>query len=173
MRHEPEVILRQLVGLPLWSIGRAADLVWFAFGNERRDVAQANGISKTVSEYSLHLQCAWRIRRKDAILVASADRFYPAGENPYADLLEFKWDIPGANQLDERVFKLLQDYGSSLPVVESAVADLTGSFRLSMSHSLFLEAFPANSISREYWRLFRPYSQAKHFVFTKEGLETE
>jgi len=173
MGHQPETVLRQLVGLPLWSIGRAADLVWFAFGNERRNVTQRDGTQKIVSDYSLHLQCAWRIRQNDAILVASSDRFYPAGPNPYADLPEFDWDTQGANQLDERVSKLVEEYSSSLPVVENAVADMTGSFRLTLSHHLFLEAFPENSIIREYWRLFRPYSQEEHFVFTKQGLETE
>ncbi len=173
MEDRAEAILRQLIGLPLWSIGRAADLVWFAFGTERRNVTPVNGMPKTVSEYSLHVQCAWRIRQKDAILVASADRFYPAGPNPYADLAEFEWDAPGANQLDERAGRLMEEYRLSLPIVENAIADFAGSFRLGLRHSLYLEAFPENSITKESWRLFRPYSDAEHFVFTKHGIEPE
>ncbi len=168
----PGEILQLLVGLPLWDIGRASTLQWFAFGNERRVVPTRNGGSKIVSEYSLHTECAWHIRHGDRILVASSDRYYPAGEDPYADIESFEWDSPGANQLDERISKLLEPQKAQW-IVQEVHAELSGSFVLSMTENMFLNVFPDNSIIDEYWRLFRPYSSEDHFVFTRDGITVE
>lgn len=67
MRHHPrsiEAALAPLVGLPLWASGRAGDLQWFQFGAKHAVVAQsgsAKGTERTVGDYALHVQCAWRI----------------------------------------------------------------------------------------------------------------
>ncbi len=132
-----------------------------------------DGGSKIVSEYSLHVQCAWRIRQHTEILVASGDRFYPAGDDPYTNLLEFEWDTPGANQLDQRLVRILEQHREVQLIVSNIHADETGGFCLTMNHAYFLDVFPDNSIIGEYWRLFRPYSAEQHFVFTSEGIQLE
>jgi hypothetical protein len=72
MKSKIEAFLRCIIGLPLWSIGRAGDIEWFAFGNERREVPGRDNETKIVSEYSF-MQCAWRMQ-SDKIIVYP--RFY-------------------------------------------------------------------------------------------------
>jgi len=171
--QEAQHILNKLIGLPLWSIGRAADLEWFAFGTERREIPLRNGNSKIVGDYALHIQCAWRFRHKHKILFAHHDRFYPAGDDPYKDLLEFDWDKPGANQLDQRAEQLMQAYEESHLVEQQVKVEETGDLSIELNDGYFLEAFPDNSIVTEYWRFFKPYGKQKHFVFTNEGVKRE
>jgi hypothetical protein len=165
-------ILKNLLDLPLWSIGRAGSLEWFAFGSERREIPLKNGKYKTVSDYALHVQCSWRIRDKNKILIASRDRFYPSGADPYAEIDNFEWDKDGANQLDQRITEFMAR--ETLPLnVRQIVADDIGSFKLKLNDTYFFEVFPDNSIATEYWRLFRPYSDQEHFVCTNEGIKRE
>ena len=98
MKNQIEQILQVIIGLPLWSIGRAGDLEWFEIGDERRVIPINNGETKIISEYALHVQCAWRIRNLNQIYVASRDRYYPQGEDPYKDFEKFDWDKPGVNR---------------------------------------------------------------------------
>ncbi len=173
MEQEVSRALARLVGLPLWSSGRAADLQWFAFGSERRAIPLRNGGSKVVSEYSLHVQCAWRIRRANRILVASGDLGYPAGDDPYADVADFAWDVQGSNQRDARITELFEEYGESALIVERVDTGKAGEFSLAMRGDVRLDVFPDNSIIHEYGRLFTPYSDTPHILYTDSGIEME
>jgi hypothetical protein len=157
--------LNPLVGMPLWSIGRAGDLEWFQFGSQR-DVTLSNGKTKVVGEYALHVECAWRIVNSTEVFVGSRDRFYPAGEDPYVDLVDFDWDKPGTNRCDERVSILMNDCKVTPLIVEAVNVDYVGYIRLALSGGYWLEIFPDDSVGSEYWRLFRPYTDIDHFVFT-------
>src|SRR5215813_2282460 len=77
IKNEIELAVAPLKGVPLWDSGRAADLEWFVFG-ERRTVKDSHDNPKEVGEYSLHVQCAWRITQADRGLVGSRDLYYPA-----------------------------------------------------------------------------------------------
>jgi hypothetical protein len=80
MKAEIESALAVLVGKPLWSCGRAADMATFAFG-ERKNAKTRKGDFRHVGEYALHLQCAWRITQGDKVVVGSMDVYYPPDEN--------------------------------------------------------------------------------------------
>jgi hypothetical protein len=60
VREQIQNALDVLIGEPLWSSGRAADLEWFHFG-QRRTVKGFRGEAKEVGAHALHVQCAWRI----------------------------------------------------------------------------------------------------------------
>ena len=75
MREQIQKALDSLVGMALWSSGRAADLEWFQFG-QRRTVTARNG-TKEVGEYALHIQCGWRMRCGDQVVVGGRDLYYP------------------------------------------------------------------------------------------------
>jgi hypothetical protein len=75
MKEQIRRALDSLIGTALWSSGRAADLEWFQFG-ERRTVT-TGGRTKEVGEYALHVQCGWRIRRGDQVVVGGRDLYYP------------------------------------------------------------------------------------------------
>jgi hypothetical protein len=92
------------LGKPLWSSARVADLEWFGFG-ERKTVKDFRGNAKEVGEYVLHIQCAWRIRHGNQVVVGSRDLYFPVEESD--DEPEgFNWDVQGANRRDKHIAEL-------------------------------------------------------------------
>jgi hypothetical protein len=173
MKKQVEETVQQLIGLPLWSIGRAGGLIWFAFGAERREILLRRGRKKIVSEYSLHIQCAWRIRKRNRIIVGYGDRSYPSGDDPYKEFPETEPDKIGNNQLDQRTLEFLRDHEQSPLIVRSVKADAVGSIYITFNQGYALDVFPSSSLSTEHWRFFRPASEEDHFVVTCEGIEIE
>jgi hypothetical protein len=160
--------LSRLVGKPLWSAGRAADLQWFQFG-VKKDVSDMKGRKKEVGEYAIHIQCAWRISSPSGIVVASSDRYLPKDDSQRNDE-DFHWDTQGANLCDARTASLVDQHFPL--VVKQAMADESGGFQLLFESDFRLEAFPDSSRSDlELWRLFNPYSEEAHFVVTGGGIE--
>jgi len=108
------------VGLPLWASGRGADMQWFAFGNQRQVVGHS-GTSRAVGDYSLHVQCPWRIVRGDAIVVGSRDLYYPADETAEVPP-EFDYDYDGMKtRRDRRVDALLENATTAYIVTDVRV----------------------------------------------------
>jgi len=173
MKNKTEETLRQLVNLPLWSIGRAGGLVWFAFGVERREVPNCKGKKKIVSEYSLHVQCPWRIRNRNKIIVGYGDRFYASGDDPYREFPEDEPDRIGNNQFDQRASEFIKEYEQKPIIVTSVKADALGGIYLKLTKGYFLDVFPSSSLSTEYWRIFKPDSKEDHFVMTCDGIVIE
>jgi len=67
MKERIERATKVLIGKGLWNATRAADLASFQFGR-RRELPDIYGNMKTVGEYSLHVQCAWRIPDEDRVI---------------------------------------------------------------------------------------------------------
>jgi hypothetical protein len=171
MKNEVETSLRQLIGLPLWGAGRAADLQWFQFG-ERRDVATRNGGTKSVGTWALHILCAWRIRSADRIVVTSSD-CYMRADHLSESTEDFNWDEQGANQRDQRMAIFMADKEDTL-IVTDVTADNFGGFCLQLATGFHLEVFPDVSAEDfEFWRLFQPSTESSHFVATSSGLEDQ
>ncbi len=169
MKEQIEETLQCLLGLPLWGASRASDLQSFQFG-DRGTVSTRRRGTKEVGEYALHVQCAWRIAGKDGIVVASRDRYYPAG-NPDEFPPDFEWDYPGVNRCDERVAALFSETVNSPLTVEAIQADNAGSISLTLRGGYKLEVFPDDSLPGEHWRLFQPSIKTEHFVITGLGIE--
>ena len=172
MRQQIEGALDVLVGRPLWSSGRVSILQWFYFG-ERRTVRRRDGAEVEAGEYALHVQCAWRLGELTSIIVASADRYLAAGDDPFKEHASFAWDTPGANRCDERMaafFAGFAERGDEPPLVQAVRADNVGGFQLALSDGLTLDVFPDHSLEGEHWRLFSPGTDAEHFVVTGEGI---
>jgi hypothetical protein len=55
-----------LRGLPLWSAGRAADMLWLSFG-ARRPAPTDRRPDREVGEWAVHLECPWRISAPDGV----------------------------------------------------------------------------------------------------------
>jgi hypothetical protein len=158
-----------LIGEPLWASGRAADLEWFAFG-QHRTVKGFRGDAKEVGEYALHVQCAWRIRRGDQVVVGSRDLYVPADENNNNNKPEeFDWDLPGASRRDKRIAELFQNETRQFLVKQVQVGE-AGSFSIVLDSEYVLDVFPDDSLSDEHWRIFKPSSEATQFVVSgKKG----
>lgn len=168
VREEIQKALDVLRGKPLWSSGRAADLAWFQFG-KRRTVKGFRGDAKEVGEYALHVQCAWRIRVGDKVVVESRDLYVPPEEN--ADRPEnFEWDVQGANRRDQRIAGLFQNETRQFLVKQILVGE-AGSFTIVLDSEYALDVFPDDSLSDELWRIFEPYSDVSHFVVSGNELK--
>jgi hypothetical protein len=82
-----EAALSPLIGLPLWESHRAANLQMFDFGQARTRTIQLGprkGTLAEVREYSLHIQCAWRARGPEGIVVGSNDGRWNQPPRPQA-----------------------------------------------------------------------------------------
>lgn len=165
-----ELALSSLVGLPLCDSGRAADMQMFDFGGTHTSVSQfgpRKGQSAEVHDYSLHVQCSWRIRGPAGIVVGSTDLHYRNGEDAYSRDSEWDWQVAGASRRDERLAAWL--VGAPYQVLQVR-ADGVGGFSLELAHGFALDVFPDVSLDGEYsehWRLLRPGS---HFVVSGSGL---
>lgn len=103
-------------------------------------------------------------------MVGSRDLYYPAGCTTTEVPEGFKWDVQGANRLDERLERFFQD--AALFVVH-AEAGAAGAFHLFLGNEISLEVFPDDSFDTEHWRLFRPYIDQPHFVVGGNGILEE
>ena len=169
MKELIEKTLSVLIGLPLWNAGRSADAVWFDFGTNLTTISTRSGGTDLVGEFVIDTECAWHIAGSKGIVVASRDRLYPAGEDPYKDLMDFDWDKPGTNRCDERLKWFIDEHKSSPLVVDALEANRWGGLKLGISGDYILEIFPDDSLDSEYWRFFEPHSTKKHFVVTAHG----
>jgi hypothetical protein len=172
MKERIQDALAVLIGQPLWSSGRAADLAWFEFGG-RRTVKDSRGEDHEVGDYALHVQCAWRIRCGNRVVVGSRDLYYPPEETPDEtnDRPEdFNWDVQGSNRRDKHIAELFQNETREF-FVQKVEAGEAGSFTIIFDQGYALDVFPDDSLSGEYWRFFRPYRGEPHFVITGSGIQ--
>jgi hypothetical protein len=170
MQTEIERALVVLIGMPLWDAGRVVDMTWFQFGDRHIIPGQHEG-TRVVGTYALHVQCAWRISDPSGIVVASDDRYFAPGDDPFEMEEGFDWTCPGANRCDERLTTFFADHVQEPLLVTGCYADDFGSVRLPLGDYITLEIFPASSLPNEYWRLFQPGSNTSHFVVTGNGIE--
>ena len=162
-----EQALKKLVGLPLRCVGRATNMLWLQFG-EMREVPAFRGGMRTVGQWAIHVQCAWRVCRRGQIEVAYRDYYY----SPEGDALDDDWDIPGKSRFDHLAEILNGVLDETSPSVVSVTTDDVGGFSLSLSHDYRLDVFPGETSrdnSSEHWRLFEPASDREHFVVPSDG----
>jgi len=170
MKAQIENATAVLVGKPLWKCTRAADLASFQFG-ARNKVPGFRNTTKEVGEFALHVQCAWRIVRKDRVIVGSRDLYFPADYSDDEEIPpEFDWDRD-PNLRDKQLQSLFDNDSLEFTVlgVETGAA---GSLRIALSGGLFLDILPYDSLLHEHWRLFDPRTDSSHFVVTGGGIET-
>ena len=168
METQVQEALSVLIGQPLWSSGRAADLEWFQFG-PRKTVQDSRGDKKEVGEYALHVQCAWRIRQGDQVVVASRDLYSPPEESDDRPD-NFNWDVQGGNRRDKRIAELFLGETRQF-MVQKVEVGAAGSFTIGLEGAYALDVFPDDSLSGEHWRIFKPYAGEPHFVVAGKGLE--
>jgi hypothetical protein len=155
-------ILLELVGKPLWTCRRAADMATFQFGR-RIQVRAHDGRSKEVGEYALHVQCDWRVVKRNAILVGSRDLYYPAGYVGGGDIpVQFNWDRD-ANRRDELLRALFADETKSFTVRKVVVGN-AGACLIELEDDISLEIFPDDSSEDEHWRVFATQDSTKEIV---------
>jgi hypothetical protein len=168
VKDQIEQALKVLNGLPLQQAGRAIDMEIFHFGDLQPILGRRG--TAMVGDYRLHVQCAWRIVGDAGIVVASRDRYYPAGD-PYSNQDGFDWSAQGVNRCDERVTAFFKEQDGIHLRVEAVFADNVGSVRLQLSGGFLLDIFPDDSLDKEHWRLVPRAPAIPHFVVTGQGIE--
>ncbi|GGB43024.1 hypothetical protein [Fictibacillus barbaricus] len=169
MRAAIKAELNKINGLKLQYTGRSSDLFWLGFGEIFQIIRR--GRTEETAEYTLHIQCSWRITLCNKIVVASRDIYAPNSE--WDDLKnDFDWDIQGNNKFDERIKSFLKDTGRLM--VERIEADDVGGIEVFLSNGYKLETFPDSSgddDDSEHWRFFNRKENSPHFVVSGEGIE--
>ena len=130
-----------------------------------------------IGEYSLHLQCPWRITRAHTLVTGSNDWYLPEDESDFEKIAGESWDpARGGSLQDARLRRLFNHEKAGLGYIVNETDDLAvsglsvdpfGGFELLLSPDYALAAFPASS-RHERWRLFQP-SGGPHFVVNADS----
>jgi len=149
--------VKALVGVSGFSIGRAAAMAWMIFGSGE-------------SRYLLHIQCSFRIRDGEEILVSNLEMFYPSEKalgQPEYDPDLFDWDVQGDNRYDEWVKSIDPVFMEKAKVLD-AMVNTWGDLTILLDQGIVIEVF-VNVTCDECWRLFN--KPTDHFVMTGRGID--
>jgi len=150
--------LEPLLGLPLRSLGRSANMLSAHFGN-LRDMPVREGSLRAVPEWTMQIQCPWRISQGGRIVVAYRD-FY------FSDVPLKNVAVMTKSRLDSVIAGLCTEFEVTPPLVGRVETDDTGGFCVHLSDNYCLEAFPAeNADAGKCWRIFEPAARGRSFVF--------
>jgi hypothetical protein len=164
--------LAPLIGLDLSLVGRGAAMLMFTFGPLRTIPDTYRDRMRQVGDFSLHLQCPWRLCAGSRILIGSSDVYYPA-DLPYTEPIPkgFDWDVAGENRCDRFFESFVRSHSSAPLRVISVTADDFGGFRLALSEDHSLDVFPDTGVANEVWRRLSPGTDREHFVIPQSILD--
>ena len=164
--------IEELIGKKLQRIGRAVDMCWLAFGNNRL-VTDHNGKQRTVSEYALDIGSPFRLWNptNPKLYIGWSDMFNPCGGGERPD--DFNWDIQGGNFYDEKVKILQEDVEQMESMIVSKIEMNTlFDLKITFENGFLLETFSECFCKEiELWRLFEPYTKNTHLIVTGSGFE--
>lgn len=150
--------LAPLIGLPLRNIGRSTSQLSLQFGNPRT-VSDRDGSIKAVPEWTIQVQCPWRISQSGRIVIAYRD-FY------YRDVPLKNLDVMSKDRSNSVFTTLSTEFDLDPPQVVSVDAEDKGNFSIHLANEYQFEAFPAESTEPgKLWRIFEPGIQGRSFVF--------
>ncbi|HSY43296.1 MAG TPA: hypothetical protein VK811_05255, partial [Candidatus Acidoferrum sp.] len=150
--------LAPLVGLPLCHLGRSSNMLLLQFGY-LHEVSARDGSIKTVHDWTIQIQCPWRISQNSQIVIGHRDFYYSdVGKNSEA--------VMNKSRSDTVLGSLCTEFEATPPRVISVDSDETGAFSLHLSDGYRLEAIPGeNTESGKHWRIFEPSGTGRSFVF--------
>lgn len=171
LQEKVNEVIQCLIGCPLNEFGRAANLFWFIFTNITLHNPKENK-SQIASEYSLHIQCQWRIRKGTQVLIGHRDLRTPKDYPENLDIEDFDYDEIGSSRFD-MLCEEFQDIFSQLKV-DSANANELGELTIFFEKDYILETFIDSSLDTENWRLFlRNREDLPHWVQEGDQLTGE
>ena len=165
-----ESALARLRGLPLWSAGRAADMLWLALG-ARHKAPTKRSPDREVGDFALHVLCPWRISGSGGVITGRGDIYVPA--DPDEDEADFRWDRPGRSIVDAQLRHWIDAHAAAPLRVTDIVVDRCAGFTLHLDQNVAIEVFPDAFAMphdlREQWRLLSPGRDDPHFVVNNHG----
>jgi hypothetical protein len=155
-----------LVGKPLTGSRRALDMEMFGFGEQTPSVNR-RGHTYLRSEYYVHVQCFWRIRRGRKVVVNYFDMLKPPLGVPSRG-----FDPEGHKSLrDELLAAFYAERVAEPRIVAATTMTATGDARLTFDDDSVMELLPSRDAPvNEYWRLLLP--GGTHVVMERTGLDT-
>lgn len=166
--------LKCLVGLQLVIARLGGSMRGFHFGEITRNTIKG----KSSGEFSLHIQCPWRIEYKNSIFTGNNDLWCPA--DPEQDIDWETWNFEENDNLQDKLLgELLRGYDSStrsfenntsLLFVEMISSDIYGGVRISLSGGYELVIFPTGTTDED-WRMLN-HVEGSHFVIVGGKVES-
>lgn len=158
-----------LVGTRLTEMHRCLNMEMFGFGPLRPSVREFGPGKGTVvehAEFSLHVQCPWRITKNQQIVMGEGDRrilidWFDTNNLSPAE----KDELP--RLLERRVAEFQKLKPNGLLVAHVTIDQMKG-LEIGFEENYVLTVFPENTSSDkcdEYWRYFS-WSEEKHLVAT-------
>ena len=157
-----------IIEKPLKYIGRAGNLAWLGFG-EYVTTINHKGIQRKIAQYTLHIQCPFRITQTEEKIICAGDMYEPNSSTEYSE--SFDWDKQGANLYDENARKLNCKLEKGDIVVTGINSNNMGDLRIFLSSKFEIEVFTNTSADVEEWRFFESGTEKEHFVITGKGIE--
>jgi hypothetical protein len=158
--------LSRLVGVPLWDrwrfLGCSTEVLDLGAKLSRTN---EQGETFENGQYSLHIDCPWRLIGPKGIVAGVIDTSFPPDERSPKDWNAYK-EESRSDALMSAWLKRLPKRG---PMVTAVEADNVGGFRMILDKDFVYEVFPADAIPRPsgHWRLIeRAAGQSRHFVVT-------
>jgi hypothetical protein len=144
---------------------RALDMEMFGFGEQIPSVNR-RGISYLRSEYYVHVQCFWHVRRGRKIVVRYSDWLKPPAGVPSRGFTP-----DGHKSLrDELLASFYAERATDLRVVTATATAATGDVRLTFDDESVLELLPSRDAPvNECWRLMLP--NGTDLVMERDGLD--
>ena len=143
------------------EIGRVADMVWIIFGGSEDTSCCMD--TRGNKEYSLHIQCTFRLLKNGEILLGNTD-IYCAGEGESEIISSY---TAGMSLFDQRA----KYFNSLLPLTVTGInVAENGDIRISLQDSFLLEVLVAGAMPREFWRVFQRGDLNSHVVYESESI---
>jgi hypothetical protein len=148
--NRAENALAVLIGKPLSATSRVLEMEMFEFGAQT-PFTDRHGRQRTIGEYRLHVQCAWRIVAAGRVVVGYSD-VHDAPVDPPPDAFDPERDPTLRDVLLERFLSERQPR-----VVTECETTTAGDVRLKLEDEAVLELLPMGTAGDvEYWRLLLP-----------------
>ena len=149
---EAQYNINMLKGCQLVDIGRCADLIWWIF-------------SKGDNEYSLHTQCACRVKQGKKIILTRSSIYYYEDE-----------DAADAGDQKRMLFdyQLRQTILCLLPITITQIRESsTHDIIIEATNNIQIEIFADNPNDYEQWRLFTKENPSPHLVAYNDRIAYE
>lgn len=148
--------LAPLIGLPLRHIVRSGNMLVAHFGH---GLDAPEGSARHSYEWTLRVQCPWRISQGKHILIAYRDFFY--SDAPLKNLA-----VMTRSNSSNVLESLCAEFELRPPSVASLDSDDTGGFSLRLSSDYRLDVIPAEGTeSGKYWRIAEAGAEGRSFVY--------
>jgi hypothetical protein len=165
------MVCQMLLGQPLVSSARAADMEMFGFGDDVASVGW-RGRPRVTPRYAMHVQCPWRIVANALVVVGYHDLCEPRSDFPDPDAFGPNEGI-GTSRREELLERFYEERRKRPRIVTGCDLGAGGWLRLTFDDEATLALSPdvAAAADPEYWRVFEVGSDAPHIVCRGSGLE--